>query len=97
MYFEIYKDAKGEYRWRLKAANHEIIAQGEGYTSIANRQHAVDLPKALPPLPCKRGIKPSHLRARARPTRAFLSVSDFIEHCPPSRAKPDFDFPVRQT
>ncbi|MCD0218109.1 DUF1508 domain-containing protein, partial [Enterobacter hormaechei subsp. steigerwaltii] len=33
MYFEIYKDAKGEYRWRLKAANHEIIAQGEGYTS----------------------------------------------------------------
>lgn len=21
MYFEIYKDAKGEYRWRLKAAN----------------------------------------------------------------------------
>lgn len=27
MYFEIYKDAKGEYRWRLKAANHEIIAQ----------------------------------------------------------------------
>ncbi|SUA94221.1 phage protein [Neisseria mucosa] len=28
MYFEIYKDAKGEYRWHLKAANHEIIAQG---------------------------------------------------------------------
>ena len=24
MYFEIYKDAKGEYRWHLKAANHEI-------------------------------------------------------------------------
>ena len=25
MYFEIYKDAKGEYRWRLKAANHQIF------------------------------------------------------------------------
>ncbi|HEZ7240255.1 TPA: YegP family protein [Neisseria meningitidis] len=46
MYFEIYKDAKGEYRWRLKAANHEIIAQGEGYTSKQNYQHAVDLLKS---------------------------------------------------
>ena len=47
MYFEIYKDAKGEYRWRLKAANHEIIAQGQGYTKQAkNCQHAVDLVKS---------------------------------------------------
>lgn len=46
MYFEIYKDAKGEYRWRLKAANHEIISQGEGYTSKQNCQHAVDLLKS---------------------------------------------------
>ena len=29
MYFEIYKDATGEYRWHLKAANHEIIAQAK--------------------------------------------------------------------
>lgn len=34
MYFEIYKDAKGEFRWRLKAANHVIIATGgEGYST----------------------------------------------------------------
>ncbi len=31
--FEVYKDKKGEYRFRLKAANGEIIAVGEGYTS----------------------------------------------------------------
>jgi len=31
--FEIYKDIKGEYRFRLKAPNGEIIANGEGYTS----------------------------------------------------------------
>ncbi|PJZ48032.1 YegP family protein [Leptospira saintgironsiae] len=31
--FVIYQDAKGEYRFRLKAANGEIIATGEGYTS----------------------------------------------------------------
>lgn len=46
MYFEIYKDAKGEYRWRLKAANHEIIAQGEGYTSKQNCLNAVNLVKS---------------------------------------------------
>ena len=34
MYFEVYKDAKGEFRWRLKAGNHVVIATGgEGYTT----------------------------------------------------------------
>lgn len=46
MYFEVYKDVKGEYRWRLKAANHEIIAQSEGYTTKQNCLHAVDLVKS---------------------------------------------------
>jgi uncharacterized protein YegP (UPF0339 family) len=31
--FEIYQDAKGEYRFRLKAGNGQIIATGQGYTS----------------------------------------------------------------
>jgi hypothetical protein len=30
-YFVIYKDYKGEYRWRLKANNGEIVADSEGY------------------------------------------------------------------
>ncbi len=29
--FEIYKDKTGEFRFRLKAANGEVIASGEGY------------------------------------------------------------------
>lgn len=29
---EIYPDAKGEWRWRLKAANGEVVASGEGYS-----------------------------------------------------------------
>lgn len=29
--FEVYQDAKGEYRFRLKAANGETIAVSEGY------------------------------------------------------------------
>ena len=31
--FEVYQDAKGEYRFRLKAANGQTIAVSEGYTT----------------------------------------------------------------
>jgi len=31
--FEIYKDAEEKFRFRLKAANSEIIASGEAYES----------------------------------------------------------------
>ncbi|MGD8865397.1 MAG: DUF1508 domain-containing protein, partial [Anaerolineales bacterium] len=33
--FEIYKDKKGQFRWRLLANNNQIIASGEGYSSKA--------------------------------------------------------------
>lgn len=32
--FRVFKDVRGEYRWRLRAANNEIIADSaEGYTT----------------------------------------------------------------
>ncbi len=31
--FEVYKDAGGKFRFRLKAGNGEIIASSEGYNS----------------------------------------------------------------
>jgi len=34
--FEIYTDKAGKCRWRLKAANGEIIASSEGYSSEAS-------------------------------------------------------------
>lgn len=34
--FEMYKDKAGEYRFRLKATNGEIIATGEGYKAKAS-------------------------------------------------------------
>lgn len=50
MYFEIYKDAKGEFRWRLKAANHVIIATGgEGYTTKQACQKGIDSVKKMTP------------------------------------------------
>jgi len=36
--FEIYKDKAGEWRFRLKAKNGQVVAVGEGYTT---RQNAV--------------------------------------------------------
>ncbi len=40
--FEIYKDKAGEFRFRLKAKNGEIIATGEGYTTKANCKNGVN-------------------------------------------------------
>ncbi len=40
--FEIYKDKKGEVRFRLKAVNGEIILTGEGYSSKAGCKNGVD-------------------------------------------------------
>jgi len=34
--FEVYKDKAGEFRFRLKASNGQVIAIGEGYTTHAN-------------------------------------------------------------
>lgn len=43
MKFEMWKDASGQYRWRLKAANGEIIASGEAYKNQSDCEHAVGL------------------------------------------------------
>ena len=34
--FEVYQDKAGEYRFRLKARNGEVIASSEGYTTKAS-------------------------------------------------------------
>lgn len=33
--FEIYKDKSNQFRFRFKAANGQIVAQGQGYTTRA--------------------------------------------------------------
>ncbi len=43
MTFELYKDAKGEFRWRLKASNGQIVATGgQGYSAKADCKHAIE-------------------------------------------------------
>jgi uncharacterized protein len=41
-YFYVYRDAAGEWRWRLRASNDKIIADsGEGYYSQEGCESAV--------------------------------------------------------
>ncbi|HEX9732051.1 MAG TPA: DUF1508 domain-containing protein [Thermoanaerobaculia bacterium] len=48
--FEIYKDNRGEYRWRFWAPNNQIIAvSGEGYTTKQSCQHSIGLVKQYAP------------------------------------------------
>lgn len=39
--YEVYKDKKGEFRFRLKAANGEIILASEGYTAKASCMNGI--------------------------------------------------------
>ena len=40
--FEVYLDKKGEYRFRLKAINGQIIAVSEGYVKIASCMNGIE-------------------------------------------------------
>ncbi len=40
--FEVYEDKAGEYRFRLKATNGQVIAVSEGYTTLANCLNGVE-------------------------------------------------------
>ena len=40
--FEVYKDKKGEFRFRLKARNGQIIASGEGYKDFAACKNGIN-------------------------------------------------------
>lgn len=40
--FEVYLDARGKHRFRLKASNGQIIAVGEAYESLASCLNGID-------------------------------------------------------
>jgi uncharacterized protein len=47
--FEIYRDESGEYRWRFRADNNEVVASGEGYQSRDACEQRVQLIKDQAP------------------------------------------------
>ena len=45
---EIYRDARGEWRWRLRASNGRILADsGEGYRRRASVRKAVECVRSI--------------------------------------------------
>jgi uncharacterized protein len=43
--FEIERDESGEYRWRFRTDNNEVVTSGEGYRSMNDCEHPVQLIK----------------------------------------------------
>ncbi|MCR4324927.1 MAG: DUF1508 domain-containing protein [Candidatus Curtissbacteria bacterium] len=48
--FEVFRDRAGYYRWRLVAANGEIVATGEGYDSKQGAARSAYRIKELAPI-----------------------------------------------
>lgn len=47
MHFIIYKDKQSQWRWRLKSANYQVIADSaEGYWNKADCEHGISLVKS---------------------------------------------------
>jgi len=42
VHFEIYKDKAGEFRFRIKATNGNVLALSEGYKAKASAVNAID-------------------------------------------------------
>jgi uncharacterized protein YegP (UPF0339 family) len=43
--FEVYEDKSGQYRWRLKAGNGEIVASGESYKTKSGAKEGCEAVK----------------------------------------------------
>ena len=47
MKYQMYRDSRNEWRWRLRAANGKAIANsGEGYVNKSDCRRAIDLVKS---------------------------------------------------
>lgn len=47
--FEVYTDKSGEYRFKLKAPNGEVIAMSEGYSSKKSCMNGIESFKKIAP------------------------------------------------
>ena len=48
--FEVYEDSAGEYRFRLKAANGEIVLRSEGYAAKSGALNGIESVQANAPI-----------------------------------------------
>jgi hypothetical protein len=47
--FEVYESRDGNFRWRLKAGNGEIVAISEGYTTRYSAKRSAERVKVIAP------------------------------------------------
>lgn len=40
--YEVFEDRRGEYRWRLVAANGEVVSQSEAYSRKADAERGLE-------------------------------------------------------
>lgn len=67
MHFEVYQDAKNEWRWRLHAANGRVIADSaEGYNRQGDCIKGITLVKGSASIP---------IRVTRKPTAAQLAAA----------------------
>lgn len=56
MYYRIFRDSAGYWRWNLRAGNHEIISvSSEGYARKADAEHGINLNKSSHSAPVYEG------------------------------------------
>lgn len=48
--FQVYESRDGQYRWRLVAANGEIVATSEGYVSRSNAKRSAQRVQEIAPI-----------------------------------------------
>ncbi len=80
--YQIYKDAAGEFRFRLKAANGEIIAEGEGYDSKEGCLNGIKVVRSS----CDAEIE--DLSAPKEPIQENVIPAQMEETAPPPTTEP---------
>ncbi len=66
--YEVYQDKKGEYRFRLKAANGQIIATGEGYKALKSCLNGIaSIQKNAPEAPIVKAKKEAAEKSAKKP------------------------------
>ena len=79
--FEVYTDKAGEFRFRLKAANGQIIATSEGYKAKASCLNGIEsVKKNAPDAPVYKNHRTyiTEFRARGSPGRFLFVLFVFI-------------------
>jgi uncharacterized protein len=90
--YQIYKDTSGEFRFRLKAANGEIIAQGEGYESKEGCLNGIEVVKQS----ATATIEDPFSSSKSEPESQIEAKTEVIPESQPPEPKPEAMMPEEE-